>query len=178
MKGVLFNVAQDVVDQTLDDDSWDRALRSSCVRGAYTSLGNYPDEELIAIVAAISEQTGLSTDDVLRHVGLHGFEHLVGRRPELMDGIQDLGTLLHHLEHVIHPEVQKLDPDAELPSFQVTDDGPGTWHLTYRSRRHLCALAEGLIQGAALRFDTPVRVEQPTCWHSGDDHCVIVVTTV
>ena len=113
---------------------------------------------------------------MLHHVGVHGYRHLVDRQPDLVEGIAELGSLLHHLEDVIHPEVAKLHPNAEPPSFTITDLDPGTWQVEYRSRRQLCHLAEGLIVGAANGFGTPCRTEQTMCTLDGGDHCSILVT--
>ena len=176
--GVLFNVVEDVVDETLPADSWDSALDTACLTGAYTSLGDYGDEELVGIVSAVAGQTGLAPADVLRHVGRHGYGQLVGRQPDLVAGIDDLGALLHQLDDVIHPEVLKLYPEAELPAFAVTDEGPGRWRLDYRSRRRLCHLAEGLIEGAAATYGVDVRIDQPECCLDGGEHCVLVISTV
>jgi hypothetical protein len=176
VKGVLFNVAEDVVDETVSEAAWDQALRSACLAGVYTSLGDYPDEDLFAIVGALSQSTGSTPEQVLRLVGEHGYRHLVDRQPDLVAGISDLGTLLHHLEDVIHPEVAKLHPNAEPPSFTITDLGPTSWQVDYRSRRQLCQLAEGLIAGAAVGFGTPCTTHQTSCTHLGDEYCSIVVT--
>ena len=43
MKGVLFNVVEDVVTDVLSEDAWDDAVDRSGASGAYTSLGNYDD---------------------------------------------------------------------------------------------------------------------------------------
>ena len=179
MKGVLFNIVEDVVDDTLPEGSWDDALDGACVAGAYTSLGDYPDAELVAIVGALSERTGLPPADVLRHAGRHGFGHLAERHGDLLDGIDGIGSLLHQLDAVIHPEVLKLYPEASPPSFPVSDgpgDQPSSWTVRYDSERGLCHLAEGLVLGAGDHFDTPLDVTQTSCRHLGDDACVIVVT--
>ena len=173
---MLFNVAQDVVDETLPEATWDRTLAATGLAGAYTSLGDYPDAELSTIIAELSASTGLSPEEVLRHVGRHGYAHLTARHADLVAGIDDLGTLLHHLEDVIHPEVRKLQPEASPPSFRVTDLAPSTWQVEYRSQRHLCALAEGLIEGAAADFGSSCSVERTRCTADGDDHCRLVVT--
>lgn len=173
---MLFNVAQDVVDETLSDLTWERALDDACLDGIYTSLGDYPDGELSGIVGALSNRTGLAPDEILRHVGVHGYRHLVDRQPDLVVGISDLGALLHHLEDVIHPEVAKLHPNASPPSFHVRDLGPSEWEVEYRSRRHLCALADGLIVGAANGFGTPCATELTRCIDRGDDHCTLLVS--
>lgn len=176
MKGVLFNVVEDVVDETLPEATWDLALDRACLSGVYTSLGDYPDSDLDAIVQAVCARTGLGPQQVLHHVGLHGYRHLVDRQPDLVEGIEDLGSLLHHLEDVIHPEVRKLQPEADPPSFTVSDLAAGTWQVEYRSKRQLCHLAEGLIAGAAVGFGTPCRIEQPVCTLEGADHCRLVVS--
>ena len=177
MKGVLFNVTEDVVDQTLGAAAWDAALHHACVEGIYTSLGDYPHAELDAIVDAIAAASGLDPAEVLRHVGRHGYEPLVRRQPSLVAGIADLGALLHQLEDVIHPEVHKLYADAAPPEFSVTDLGPGCWELVYRSDRGLCHLAEGLVQGAAASFATTAEVVQTQSALEGGDRCVLRVRT-
>ncbi|MFZ4519852.1 MAG: heme NO-binding domain-containing protein [Microthrixaceae bacterium] len=175
MKGVLFNVVEDVVQTTLPADSWDHAVMASGCGGAYTSLGDYPAADLERIVGALAEQTGLPPEDVLRHAGRHGFAVLAERHPELLEQDMDLGDLLHGLDGVIHPEVLKLYPSAQPPSFAVRDTGPDRWELVYESRRGLCHLAEGLLVGAAEFFGRSATVEQPTCVHRGDDRCVLIV---
>lgn len=178
MKGVLFNVTEDVVSTTLGHDAWDAALDQACLAGVYTSLGDYSDSDLEGIVAAISSASGLMPTEVLRHVGRHGYQPLVRRQPELVAGIEDLGELLHRLDGVIHPEVLKLYPQARPPSFQVTDRGPGQWSIVYGSQRRLCPLAEGLLEGAAASFGDEIAIEQPECMLRDDARCTLDVRIV
>ena len=175
MKGVLFNVVEEVVDDTLPEGAWDRAIDAAGVRGAYTSLGNYPDEQLVQIVGSLSDQSGLPVPDVLRHAGRHGFAHLIQRHPELVADIDDLPTLLAQLDAVIHPEVLKLYPEATPPMFSVESSDDHGMTMRYTSPRQMCFLAEGLIAGAAEHFDIPTTVAQSECVHDGDDSCVIEV---
>jgi len=58
MKGILFNLAEEVVQEAYGDEVWERMLDESGVDGAYTSLGNYPDEEFFALVAAAAGSWG------------------------------------------------------------------------------------------------------------------------
>ena len=48
MKGVVFNIVEEVIEETLPDDAWDAAIVGSGVDGAYTSLGDYADSDLVA----------------------------------------------------------------------------------------------------------------------------------
>ena len=48
--------------------------------------------------------------------------------------------------------------------------------MGYRSKRKLCALAEGMIDGAAGYYAQVVTIEQPLCMNRGDDKCELVCT--
>ena len=84
MKGILFNVVQDVVTEALSADAWDDVLDAAGVPGSYTSLGTYPDTDLAPIVQAIADLADLSFEETLRLAGVLGFEHLARRNPALI----------------------------------------------------------------------------------------------
>lgn len=174
MKGVLFNVVEDVVTEALSADAWDDVVDAAGVSGSYTSLGTYPDEELVAIVAAVSQTAGLTIDETLRLAGRLGFKHLARRNTQLLAGLDDWQGVVASLDDIIHPEVRKIYPDADVPGFDATpiDDG---YSVTYRSERGLCSLAEGLLLGAAEWFGHTVTVEQVSCRHRGDADCTMTV---
>ena len=176
VKGLLFDVAREVVAEVLGEDEWDRAVEAADVEGAYTSLGNYPDAEMVRLVDVIAATAGLTRDEALRTVGVHGYRHLASRHPELVDGIDDVGALLHSLNAVIHPEVLKLYPESNVPSFDVVDVAEDRWQVTYDSRRGLCRLAEGLIVGGGESLGRTTTVTHLSCVHDGDGTCVLEVT--
>jgi hypothetical protein len=47
LKGVVFNLLEEVVSENAGEAAWERATAQSGVEGAYTSLGAYPHEELL-----------------------------------------------------------------------------------------------------------------------------------
>ena len=175
MKGVLFNVVEDVVTEALSADAWDDVVERSNVGGAYTSLGTYPDGELTALVGEVAHEADMSGDETLRLTGQLGFKHLVARAPHLIDPYHDWKALLSALDDIIHPEVLKIYPGAEVPRFAVTEDGDDLV-VSYTSERGLCALADGLIVGTGTWFETPLTVEHETCIHRGDSSCTMRVT--
>jgi predicted hydrocarbon binding protein len=177
MKGVLFNVVEDVVTETLSADAWDDVLDAAGVPGSYTSLGTYPDAELGAIVQATAELADLSVDDTFRLAGRLGFRHLASRNQALVDRFGGWRELISSLDDIIHPDVRKVYADSEVPGFVAVDAGDAL-HVTYTSQRSLCALAEGLMAGAGAWFDREVSVEHQTCVHRGDDACVLLVREV
>lgn len=120
--------------------------------GAFTSVGTYDASEMESIVAAYAERTGTPRAEALRAFGAWLFPRLAGRYAPVLGGVTGTFELLRVLDGVIHVEVRKLYPDAELPSFETVDRGPDALEVRYRSSRRLEDLAEGLMRGASAHF--------------------------
>jgi predicted hydrocarbon binding protein len=82
------------------------------------------------------------------------------------------------LDQVIHVEVRKLYSDAGLPEFKYQDENDNELVMLYRSPRKLCALAEGLMAGAAKHFNSDYQLKHDICMHNGDDHCRFELTGI
>lgn len=161
MKGVIFNIVEEVVVGLYDEDTWDDVIDAAGVHGTYSSPGSYPDEDLYAIVGAAAELLEVPVPALLRVVGQKAFEGLAKRYPELVGSHSSTIPFLSHVEDYIHPEVKKLYPEAILPEFEFSDLPTGETRMLYRSPRGLHNLAEGLIEGAAERFGENIRVARP-----------------
>ena len=159
MKGVIFNIVEEIVVELFDADTWDDLLESAGLDGAYTALGNYGEDELIAIVAEVASATDQGSDDVWRLVGRLALPKLASRIPASMVDGHDARTFLLSVNEIIHPEVRMIYPDAIPPVFTFTD-GPEELLVVYRSARRLDALAEGLMRGCGDLFDQAVEVTQ------------------
>jgi len=161
MKGVIFNIVEEVVVNLYDEDTWDDVIDEASVSGTYSSPGSYPDEELVAIVVAAADLLDVPVPALLRVVGTKAFEGLARRYPHLVGSHTDTIAFIQHVEDYIHPEVKKLYPDSVLPQFEFEQLGEGVMRMTYRSPRGLGDLAEGLIEGAAERFGQKIDIERP-----------------
>lgn len=161
MKGVLFNVVEEVITAEFGADAWDDLLHRAELDGAYTALGSYPDSDMTGLVVAASEKLGVAVSDVLMLVGRKAFDGLAARYPGSLDGATTAAVFLEDVENYIHPEVRKLYPDAVLPEFTFADLGEGWMRMGYRSPRGLDYLAEGLVHGAADHFGETVEVRRP-----------------
>jgi hypothetical protein len=178
MKGIVFNLLGDLVRRDFGDDAWDDLLDAARASGAYTSLGSYEDEELHRLVGAASESLGRSPEDVLRWYGRGAMPMLAKAYPHFFEAPGATRPFLMTLNHIIHPEVRKLYPGAQVPEFGFPDAAPGRLRMEYRSARRLCALAEGFILGAADYFGETVAVAQAACMHRGDACCVFELVFV
>lgn len=178
MKGIIFNLLEDVVSTHLGEDAWDAILESAAVEGAFTSLGNYPDEEFARLIGAVSERTGRNCREALKWYGQSAMPFMTQRYPEFFTQHSGMRSFLLSLNDVIHAEVRKLYPGAEVPAFEFETPAGAAAHDTliihYRSKRRLCQLAEGFIAGAALHFREQVVVTQPNCMLDGAAACQLV----
>ena len=170
MKGVIFNAVQDAVERVFGANAWDDTLDRAEAGGSYTSLGNYEDAELVAIITSLPDETGDSVAERLRWVGINCVPFLVGAFPQFFEGVS-LREFLPALNHMIHPEVRKLYPGATPPDFDIADIDDQTVSLRYVSERQLCWLAEGFTMGVAAHLDEQVAIDQPSCLHEGADYC-------
>jgi hypothetical protein len=173
MKGIIFNLVEEVVTESYGADTWDALLDAAELDGSYTSLGSYPDTDLFALVGAASTALGVPPDQVVRTLGEGAIPLLATRFPEFFQPHPGTRTFLLTLNEIIHAEVRKLYPDADLPEFQFESKHDEELTLEYRSGRQLCQLAEGFIQGTARHYGEAVAIDQPECMHRGDERCLI-----
>jgi hypothetical protein len=99
---------------------------------------------------------------------------LAEAHPQFFAPFSSTTPFLLTINDVIHAEVRKLYPDADVPEFEFGTASEGRLALAYQSPRRLCALAEGFIDGAADHFGEQVSIEQSACMLRGDERCVIV----
>jgi hypothetical protein len=179
VKGVIFNLLEEVVRSEHGEDAWDEVLEGTGVDGAYTAVGSYPDAELGRLVAYMSNSLGSTPTELLRWFGVQAIPLLAERYAVFFTGHESTKSFLLTLNDVIHAEVRKLHPDAEVPDFEFISGWNGEppsapLVIRYRSKRRLCALAEGFIEGVAAYFDEAVLIEQSACMHRGDEWCDLI----
>lgn len=69
MKGVVFNLLEQLVARDFGEDTWDALLEAGGLDGVYTSLGSYPDEDLGKLVSAASDALAMPADGVVSWFG-------------------------------------------------------------------------------------------------------------
>ncbi|MEM7002106.1 MAG: heme NO-binding domain-containing protein [Pseudomonadota bacterium] len=171
MKGVVFNLLNEMVEEGFGLAAWDTILERAGTEGIYVATDTYADEELVALVGAASELTGIPALELTRSFGEFMIPRFVESYNVFFANHDNLRDFLLTVDQVVHVEVRKLYPEAALPEFQYDADDGGSLTLHYRSPRKLCALAEGLIHGAAAHFGADYQLTHDVCMHNGADHC-------
>jgi hypothetical protein len=175
MKGIVFNLLEEVVVRQHGEASWDDLLDATGLAGSYTSLGNYPDEEMQKLVLAGANALGRSPSEVLRWFGREAIPLLAKHYPAFFTGHHTTRSFVLSVNSIIHPEVRKLYAGAHCPFFRFEEQGDGTLLMGYESPRRLCALAEGFIEGAGDHFGEIAIVEHVSCMHNGDPKCLLSI---
>lgn len=159
MKGLVFTTFYDFVEKRHGPDLLDDVIAESGVPGdgAYTSVGTYPFQDMVALVSATAKLTRVPLPAVLEAFGDHCFQCWVGMMPDHFAG-KDLFDMLASIDQFHEGEVRKLYPDAELPSFQVESRDATTLSLRYFSSKPLADLAMGVIKGASRHMNDPVSI--------------------
>jgi predicted hydrocarbon binding protein len=174
MKGVVFNLLEQLIVRDHGEDTWDALLETTELDGAYTSLGSYPDQDLERLVNAAAETLDLPADEVVRWFGRNAVPLFAARYPQLFEPHSSTRSFVLTLNEIIHPEVRKLYPGADVPVFDFASSND-VLVMGYRSSRKMCAFAEGLLHGAADHYGESLTIEQPQCMNRGDDRCVLEI---
>ncbi len=168
MKGVVFNLLEEVVTRRHGEDTWDALLDAAGLEGAYTSLGNYPDQDVHKLVVAASSALATTPAEVLRWFGREAMPVLAERYPAFFSAHTSTRPFILSINEIIHPEVRKIYP--------FRDAGDGTLLMGYQSARKLCALAQGFVEGAAEHYRESLKFEHLNCMHHGDPKCLFRIS--
>lgn len=162
MKGLVFTEFLDFVEMAAGEEILDDMIGMANVPSgaAYTSVGLYDYQEMVALVSALSQITG---EPVARLVQMFG-KHLLGRfsetRPQFFENVSDVYSFIESVEAHIHVEVLKLYPDAQLPSIKADRIGQDVLRVRYVSCRPFGDLCVGLIEGCGQHFGETLEITQ------------------
>ncbi len=180
MKGEIFVEFVNMVEERFGLDLADRTLEHGelATKRVYTSVGDYDHEELVSLVSALSIETGLTCTDLMHRFGKFLFARLALGHNECIHGYDNVFDLFVDLEGVIHNSVQKLYPNAELPSIEVRVIDETTIEVKYYSKRGFADLCHGLADGCIHFFQEPINVERLACSDNDQTSCTLFLSKV
>lgn len=169
MKGVVFTEFIEMVEQKFSTRVANRMLDESDLPsgGAYTAVGTYDHRELASLVTRLAEISGQQPTALIKSFGIHLFGRFYTLYPAFFEGVASAPEFLSRIENIVHAEVLKLYPDAELPHFEIARPDSNTLVMTYHSVRHLGDLAEGLIEACIGHFGSPLSLTRENLAEAG-----------
>jgi len=176
MKGIIFNVLEDMVVEKFGMPVWNNLLQKHAPPDrVYVSAKHYDENELFAMANEVAEILAIPLQDVVKAFGHYLFKGLADRHLSVVDNFPDFTSLVMGIHDVIHVEVNKLYQDPALPSISCQLKTPHSIEMCYSSPRKLCFCAEGLLFGAAEYFKQTISISHDSCMHNGASHCILNV---
>ncbi|WP_394972407.1 heme NO-binding domain-containing protein [uncultured Croceitalea sp.] len=161
MKGIVFTEFLEMVESSFGLEVVDQIIESSQLpsEGIYTSVGTYDFNEMVSLITKLSDTVKINANDLIYTFGLYLFKSLGKAHPEVIESYNSPIGLLYSIEDHIHVHVQKLYPDAELPTFKILEKTDTSISMVYSSSRGLYRLAHGLIEKCFQHFNSNATIK-------------------
>lgn len=176
MKGIIFNFLENLIIDKFGDEIMEEIYEEaefSVDAPPFVGPETYPDSDLVAIVALLSEKSNFPIDDLIHEFGKYMFPILAGKYPVFLQDIDSPLELLKNVNDIIHVEVRKLFKEANPPIITIKDINQNKATLHYSSERKLCRLLEGLLDGVAAYFGKKITYSHKQCMKEGFNECIL-----
>ncbi|MBU3013052.1 heme NO-binding domain-containing protein [Polaribacter vadi] len=160
MKGIVFTEFLELVEEKFGIEMVDKIITSSDLEsnGVYTSIGTYSFSEMLQLLQHLSNNTGVSIDDLLLVYAEHFFSVIEKSYPGLLATYKDPIEMISSIENHIHIEVRKIYPDAELPVFILEEKTKNSLTLIYKSSRAMHHFGLGLMNKTFEHFNSSAEI--------------------
>ena len=175
MKGIMFNLLEDFLTDRFGEEKYDEILTSCELHTKdpfiMVAPGTYSDADFGIIVATAAKMLKMKVPDLLRDMGRYALPKQAERYSNFFTSYEHPKEFLNTIAYIHQIEIKKLYKNAELPEFSIDKETPDQLILTYRSKRRLCHLAEGLIAGLGDYYGIPFTMKQIECVFTNGQQC-------
>ena len=176
MKGIIFNCLEDLIVKKYGDEVMEEIYAEaefSAEAPPFVGPETYADADLFAMVALLSQKTNLPVDDLVYAFGRYMFPVLADKYPVFLEKVNSPLEFLKSVDGIVHVEVRKLFEEAEPPTIAVESTDHNQAVLRYSSKRKLCRLLEGLLEGVADHFGQKASYQHRQCMKDGACECIL-----
>ncbi|WP_369820046.1 heme NO-binding domain-containing protein [Synechococcus sp. 1G10] len=172
MYGLVNRAIQQMVTTQHGEDVWKRIKAKADLEDLdfFSTFQAYPDDVTHRLVAAASDELGLSGDQIMQAFGEYWITYTASEGYEqLLESTgETLPEFLDHLDN-LHARAGLSFPKLQPPSFRCEHAADQSVDLEYRSKRQgLAPMVIGLLHGLGKRFGNSVMVEQTASRDRGD----------
>ncbi|MCG8371967.1 MAG: heme NO-binding domain-containing protein [Balneolales bacterium] len=162
MKGIVFTEFLEMVEKKFGYEMVDTIIEKSELEseGIYTAIGTYDHSEIVQLIIHLSSETNIDVETLIKEFGRYIFDAFLNNYPMFFDASPNALEFLKSIDSYIHVEVNKLYPDATLPSFATEIKDDGSMEMIYRSERKMSSLAFGLIERTLEYYDEEYTVSR------------------
>ena len=163
MYGLVNKAIQELVIKNYGEERWNEIKQKVGFQdNFFVGMKSYPDDLTYDLVGTISQETGLSAEEVLQAFGEYWilFTAEEGYREIMKVYGSTLREFLLNLNR-LHDQVGLIMPDLRPPKFTVSELTENHISLTYESKREgLAPMVVGLLRGLGRKFDQDITIEQ------------------
>lgn len=169
MKGIVFTEFLVLVEQEFGMEILDNIIIKSKLpsQGAYTTIGTYDFLEMQNLLGNLSNETGISTNELLYLYGKFFFNMITSYHKDILNMYNSPLEMLASIESHIHVQVKKIHIDAELPTFRVIEHSKHYLEMMYYSERSMYMFAKGLIEKTFEYFNANSVIEMEMIKENG-----------
>lgn len=159
MKGVIFSEMVRWVEEAYSPAIADKMITRASLPndGSFTAVGNYPHEQVLAMMMALVDLTGKAASDLMEAYGVWLAYRFVQLYPHVFEQHTDTASVLRGVNEIHRKAVTTLYPDARTPNVLVEHNGQEL-EVSYVSHRPFADLAYGLIKGYIAFFGEDLTV--------------------
>ncbi|MBF0434377.1 MAG: heme NO-binding domain-containing protein [Magnetococcales bacterium] len=179
MHGIIFLAFEDFLTSRLNGEAWGQVLaKAGLANSEFSPEQVYPDEHIMALFDAGAEMMHLTRNAMLFSFGNHLAPGLVemGRSTGIVAEHWKTMDILEHLNSEIHSSFASFHSASKVPDIRTYRLKHGEVAIAYVSKRRLCPLLKGILQGMAEVFREPVVFKEPVCMLNHGPLCRLSVT--
>ena len=177
MHGSICCIVKKFVEVNHGSAAWETILENAGHPGLVLSpIATYPDEAVVELLTAGCELLGCDLGTLLKSLGRFAAPELLSFAANMLHPSWKSFELLANVETIIHRTIRIQNPEAQPANIQAFRLNENTVQVIYSSRRGLCDLAEGILNGLGEFYNENLEVRQLTCSKQGEPFCTFEVT--
>lgn len=179
MNGVVFIEIAKYAQSRVGENAWREVVSLAGLPSrTYFRIADYPDEEALALLSALSARMKEPVPVVMESLGEFIVPDLMRMAQYWIDPRWTTVDLIANTEQTIHEMLRNEGSHNSPPRLQCRKTGPQEVIVTYDSPRRMCALAKGIVSGVARHYEEKVTITEPTCMLKGDPTCQLIVNVI
>lgn len=147
--GSMLYLLKKFVIHSYSEEIWQQLTNEAHTQGDFETTKNYPLAEIIGIMKAASQHTGLSLTEIEEKFGEYLVPDLFRIYGNYLNPAWKTFDVLLNTERVMHGAVRHLNSTAHPPILNVSKVNEHLLIIDYYSKRKLASLAVGMIKGIA-----------------------------
>ena len=170
MRGTLFGLVREVLERQYGAGLWESLLEACELNGNGVNTSDWNagnDDRAIPI--------DIPSDALICWLGRSVVPQLAQTYPSLFRRHGNLRSFVRSFGEGL-PSAAPLVEVDQVPALEFFESFDGNMLVTIQGAEPICALAEGVIAGAADYYGEPVVIDELKCVKRGDNRCVLQMT--